>query len=42
MFSLQIVQVDVHGTTKRTLLFEYLLVNAWTYEVAFEPLDEDH
>jgi hypothetical protein len=34
-YALQTVQVDVRGTTRRTLLLEYLLVNTWTYEVAF-------
>jgi hypothetical protein len=24
-------QADIRGTSRRTLLFEYLLVNTWTY-----------
>jgi hypothetical protein len=42
MYTLQIVQADVRRTTGRTLLFEYSLVNTWTYEAAFGPLGENH
>jgi hypothetical protein len=41
-YALQTVQVDIRGTTKHTLLFEYSLVNTWTYEVAFGPLGKNH
>jgi hypothetical protein len=42
MYALQTVQVDVRGTTRHTLLFEYPLVNTWTYEVAFGLLGKNH
>jgi hypothetical protein len=41
-YALQTIHVDVRGTTERMLLFEYPLVNTWTYEAAFRPLGEDH
>jgi hypothetical protein len=42
MYALQTVQADVHGTTRRTLLFEYPLDNTWTYEATIEPLGKNH
>jgi hypothetical protein len=42
MYALQTVHVDVRGTTRCTLLFEYPLDNTWTYEAAIEPLDKNH
>jgi hypothetical protein len=42
MYALQTVQADIRGTTGRMLLFEYPLVNTWTYEVAKEPLGKNH
>jgi hypothetical protein len=41
-YALQTVQVDIHGTTECTLLFEYPLDNTWTYEAAIEPLGKNH
>jgi hypothetical protein len=41
-YALQTIQVDVHKTTERTLLFEYPLNNTWTYEVLIEPLGKNH
>jgi hypothetical protein len=38
MYTLQTVQADVRETTGRTLLFEYLMDNTWTYEATIEPL----
>jgi hypothetical protein len=35
-YALKTVQADVHGTTRRTLLFEYPLVNTWTYKAALD------
>jgi hypothetical protein len=40
-YALQTVHADVHGTTRRTLLFKYPLDNTWTYEVAIEPLVQE-
>jgi hypothetical protein len=40
--ALQTVQVDIHETIGHTLLFEYPLVNTWTYEVAFGSLSKNH
>jgi hypothetical protein len=42
MYALQIVQEDVCGTTRRTLIFEYPLDNTWTYKAAIEPLGKNH
>jgi hypothetical protein len=42
MYVLQTVQVDVLGTTGHMLLFEYPLVNTWTFEKAIESLDKNH
>ena len=41
-YALQIVQADIRGTTRRTLLLEYPLVNTWPYETPFKPLYKDH
>jgi hypothetical protein len=40
MYALQIVQEDIRGTTRHTLLFEYPLVNTWMYDTTFRPLQE--
>jgi hypothetical protein len=37
-YALQIVPVDVRGTTEHTLLFEYPLDNTWTYETPSGPM----
>jgi hypothetical protein len=42
MYSLQTIHVDIHGTTRHTLLFRYPLDNTWTYNVAIEPLGKNH
>jgi hypothetical protein len=42
MYALQTVPTDVHGTTRRTLLFEYPLDNTWMYETPFGPMYKDH
>jgi hypothetical protein len=41
-YALQTVQADVRGTTGCTLLFEYPLVNTWTYEAVIELLGKNH
>jgi hypothetical protein len=42
MYVPQIVQAYVHGITGRMLLFEYPLINTWTYKAAIEPLGKNH
>jgi hypothetical protein len=41
-YALQTIQADIRETTGRTLLFEYLLINTWTYEAAIETLGKNH
>jgi hypothetical protein len=41
-YALQIILTDIHGTTGRTLLFEYPLDNTWMYETLFGPLCKNH
>jgi hypothetical protein len=41
-YALQTILADVHGTTGRTLLFEYPLDNTWTYETPSGPMYKDH
>jgi hypothetical protein len=42
MYALQTLPADVHGTTGRTLLFEYPLGNTWTYETLCGLLCKNH
>jgi hypothetical protein len=42
IYALQTVQADICETIRHTLLFEYPLINTWTYEAAMESLGKNH